>query len=402
VAKLILVLGGRLNVIEGAREAGVEVVLLHHPGGYEPRAAQLCEEIVHVDFTDVEQVAAHVRRWQARRPVDRVVSLTEEGLMPAAVLNSRFGLGGNTVQSVRLLLHKDAMRRHLADVGMSDVRYRVVAELKEAADFLTHTWAMVMKPLHGTASRGIHIVRSGVELEAAWERLRSEGYLPALAEELLEGREISVEAFSAEGEHVIVGTTQKTLNAALVEVGHTTPAGITPEEASAAAELTTRFLTAVGLTEGPSHTELMLTADGPRIIESHNRIGGGRLRDLVWRAYGLDLARLAVSVPLGLEPAPATAPVPTGGAAIRFFQPPPGVVTEVVGVDRYRDDLDLELDMPLKPGDRVNPIEESFDRIYGSVLAWGPSAQDAVGRCERVLSDVQVKTNRVMARSEAT
>lgn len=61
--------------------------------------------------------------------------------------------------------------------------------------------------------------------------------------------------------------------------------------------LTVRLLDAVGLIEGPSHSEFVLTPDGPRVLESHARLGGHALPELVRRAFGLDLARMMLTVP---------------------------------------------------------------------------------------------------------
>ncbi len=65
----------------------------------------------------------------------------------------------------------------------------------------------------------------------------------------------------------------------------------------------------------------MLTSRGPRIVESHNRVGGDRINELAEIAYGVDMERYALTAGLGvLEPLTAS-PEPRGGAAIRFLTP---------------------------------------------------------------------------------
>ena len=60
------------------------------------------------------------------------------------------------------------------------------------------------------------------------------------------------------------------------------------------------FLDAVGLVEGPAHTEIRLARNGPRIIESHNRNGGGRINELVRLTFGFDIKATAPGWACGL------------------------------------------------------------------------------------------------------
>ena len=42
---------------------------------------------------------------------------------------------------------------------------------------------------------------------------------------------------------------------------------------------------------GPTHTEIVLTESGPRLIETHLRFGGDSIWDLVTDATGVDLVK---------------------------------------------------------------------------------------------------------------
>lgn len=71
------------------------------------------------------------------------------------------------------------------------------------------------------------------------------------------------------------------------------------------------------------------TAVSPRVLESHARLAGGGAPELVRRAFGVDLNRWLLTVPLGIDELPATSPEPVGGAGVRFFTPQPGQVRAV-------------------------------------------------------------------------
>lgn len=76
------------------------------------------------------------------------------------------------------------------------------------------------------------------------------------------------------------------------EPGQFWPAKVTEDEREAVLDLTTRALTALGVTIGMTHTEIKLTEAGPRIIEVNGRIGG-HINELSRRACGVDLLTLA-------------------------------------------------------------------------------------------------------------
>ena len=59
-------------------------------------------------------------------------------------------------------------------------------------------------------------------------------------------------------------------------------------EAIAVVDYTLKVLQAVGLRWGPAHTEVMLTADGPRLIEVNARWHAANFYPIVKRCYGYD------------------------------------------------------------------------------------------------------------------
>ena len=202
-----------------------------------------------------------------------------------------------------LLKDKHFMRKRLDEVGISPVMHRVVRSAGE----LTAFWQDIggpafVKPVNGAASIAASRVENAQDAEAAWERITESGYLEGLAEEFLTGPEFSVEAYSWHAEHVVLAMTRKLLAANHLEIGHSMPARMDETAKARAQALVKQMLDAVGLVEGPSHTEIRLTPNGPRIIESHNRAGGSRLFEMMAHAVGVDIIKMAVAVPLGLSP----------------------------------------------------------------------------------------------------
>jgi biotin carboxylase len=215
-----------------------------------------------------------------------------------------------------------------------------------------------------------------------------------LMEEYLDGPEISVETLSFDGQHVLIAMTDK-LCRGFVEIGQSMPSQHPGELLREVEELVVKFLDAVGLRHGPGHTEVKLTARGPVIIESHNRVGGDRINELAEIAYGVDMDRYALAARTGMLEPLTQSPAAVGGAAIRFLTPAPGRVVEITGTDAVTADPALfELEISVKPGEVVPPMTWSEDRI-GHVVARGDTADAAIAHAERLRDLVAIHTEPV-------
>src|SRR5437588_3030264 len=147
-------------------------------------------------------------------------------------------------------------------------------------------------------------------------------------------------------------------------MGHAVPAHMETNLCAETTELVCRFLDTVGIKDGPSHTEVMLTSKGPLIVESHNRTGGGNIPQLVEMAVGIQLFHLAFGWPLRKVVPLERTPEITGAGAIRFFLAPPGVVTRIHGIEEAKAVVGVdEIYLRVFPGERIPPLRRSADRI---------------------------------------
>jgi hypothetical protein len=389
----ILIIGGKKKIVQKAKALGLEVLYFQKPEKLDEMSLEYVDHLELLDFEDRSIVVPAAQALFERRPFGYAISLTEPGLMPASWVVDALGLPGNSSATVRLLKDKWAMRQHLNGAGISRVAAQVgrsQADLHRFAD--QHGLPLIVKPVSGVGSLDVHCVRERADVANVWQRLCERGLDAFLLEEYLDGPEISVEAFSFAGRHVVLAVTDKLTLPNFVEVGHSMPAELSDAERDAVVRLVTQLLDTVGLRDGPSHTELKLTARGPRIVESHNRIGGDKINELVQIACGIDMDTLALGWPFGLVESLERPPEMRSGAAIRFFVPPTGVVREIRGVEGVAQAQGLvELELTCRPGNRISPVRWSEDRV-GFVLTNGPTARSAVSIAEHLLQRVEFVT----------
>lgn len=404
----IAVVGGKLKIVRKARELGLGVVYIQCPDEYEQKHWPYVDQALLVDYHDTGRLLPLVRSLHQTFPFRAVVSLSELGLLPAAKIDDMLGLGGNSLETVEMLLDKSRMRRHLNALGVSPVAAAVGRTEQDLREFVkAQGLPIVVKPVKEAGSIGIFAVHDEAELASVAERFRSlrerfdkrdlAGDLDRfLMEEYLDGPEISVETLSFDGRHVVVGVTDKvSTDSAFVEIGHSVPSRHPSPLLCDVERLVLTFLDAVGLCHGPGHTEVKLTSRGPVIVESHNRVGGDRINELVETAYDVDMDRYALGSRFGLIEPLQQSPQLVAGAAIRFFTPSPGRVIEVTGAATIAEDPSLvELEISVKPGDEVRPLTWSEDRV-GHVIARGATADEAIANCERLLAAVRIDTEPV-------
>lgn len=393
--RILYIGGGReaLETLQKAHELGLQIVYVQRVDRFRESLAPYIEQAVLTDYRDVDRLIPLARHLREVFGFSAVNSLSEDALIPVAHVREALGLPGNSLATVRRLKDKGAMRAHLRDVGFSVVAARLGASRDDIAAFGDEVgYPLIVKPADSSGSQGVLQVDSPSDLDRAWNDARRLGVAELLMEEYLDGPEYSVESFTFHGRHVILAVTDKTTLPNHVEVGHSLPAPLDDRRRREIAAFVIEFLTAVGLQEGPAHTELKLTSHGLRIIESHDRPGGDRINELVRVVYGVDMKSMALGWPCGLVPELHEPPAARGGAAIQFFMPEPGYVKDVRGVEDARASAGLvELVLSIRPGDLVRPVTESYDRC-GHVIAAGNSAAEAVGRCREIIAKVDIET----------
>ena len=321
-------------------------------------------------------------------PVTHIATLGEHDQDRAAAVGEALGVHTHSQETVRLAHRKDAMRARLAAAGLDDTPAALVADAAALRTFAArHGYPVVVKPVGGLASFGVSIVRGPHELEPAYERAATaseHGWirpLGVLAEGFLQGPEYSVEALSEASEHVVLGITAKyTDPATRVEVGHVLPAPLHSAVRERIEDLVVGVLDALGVEFGATHTEVVLTAAGPRVVETHVRMGGDEIWELVHGATGVDLLDCQLRQVIAQKVLPGVRarlaePRPPRAESIWFATPPPvGELVEVLGADAGGEAV---ISVTVTPGTQFSGLVSSYARPASARCGAG-TAEEAV------------------------
>jgi len=331
---------------------------------------------------------AFARLVHELEPVTRIGAFSDQCQDIAAEAGRALGIPTHAPETVRVVHDKRAMRQRLAEAGVEFTASAVVQDEQEVLAFAAeHGYPCVVKPVSGLASSGVSVISEAAGAAAAVDRARgithtqattpapvqaATGTAPSgvVVETFLPGVQYSVESFSEQGEHQIVVITRKySDSASLVELGHVMPAPLSPADEEAIGAHVSRALDALGVEFGPTHTEIVLTEHGPRIIETHLRFGGDQLWNLVTDTTGVDLVKCQWRQAIGEKVLPgirSTLRDPDRARrceAIWFAcAPASGVLVEVIGADGpHPDGVTVTVAQP--PGTALNGLQSSDSRL---------------------------------------
>jgi biotin carboxylase len=242
----------------------------------------------------------------------------------------------------------------------------------------------VVKAPDRQGQRGLSLVARPEELaEAVRAATAASRGGAALVEELVDGPEVTVNAFSVGGDFVPLTVTDRITAeppAFGVALAHVWPSAAAGAEAVEAAR---RAAEALGIRDGPTYTQLRIGPDGPRVVELAARLGGGHDAELCLAALGVDLNGLALDAALGRAVELAAFSPRAAGACTLFLVPPEGELVAVEGVDASRAvEGVVEVRVYRAPGHRFGPFRAGADRA-GAVIAVGADRDDALERARR-------------------
>ena len=254
----------------------------------------------------------------------------------------------------------------------------------------------VVKAPDRQGQRGLALVRRPEELEAALAEAAAESRLGGvLVEEHVEGPEVTVNAFSVDGELVPLTVTDRLTAAAPafgVALAHVWPS---EHDTTATVDVARRAVEAVGIRNGPSYTQVRLGPDGPVVMEVAARLGGGHDAELCRAALGVDLNALAVEAALAgrADVAQRGAEGLVGGAATVFLVPPEGRLLAVEGVaEAAASEGVVWVRVYRRPGHVFGELRRGADRA-GAVLATGEDRGEALARARRAADAVRFRVD---------
>lgn len=365
------------DFLAAADRLGAEVVVASETE--QTLADAMGDRALVVDLADPKGSAAAITALAARRPLDAVVAVDDQGVLTAALAATELGLPANAPEAVARTRNKAAMRTALR--GLRQPEFRVVGRNDDLTAVAEEVgWPVVVKPVSLSASRGVIRADDPAAVEAAAARVRKildgDGHPddePILVEAYVPGDEVAVEALLRGGRLEVLALFDKPdplTGPYFEETLYVTPSRLPEDTQAAIAASVTEAAAAIGLTEGPVHAELRIDADQqPWLLELAARTIGGLCARTLRFAAGVTLEELVLRHALGLPLDPRREQVAAGVMMLPI--PRAGRLVAVHGQDEARAVPGITaLEVSIRPGGAVRPLPEG-DRYLGFLFARG-------------------------------
>ena len=388
--KTIMILGAsilQLPAIEKAVEMGLKVVALDmNPEAIGFSVPGVVKEVI--STIDIEVAVEAAKRHQ----IDGVMTLaTDMPMRTVAAVAKECGLVGVSEETAIKATDKSVMREALRTAGVPVPKFFRVASINEFRAAVENIkGSFMVKPADSSGSRGILKVNDRECLDSAYEYTKQFSHNGiVVVEECMVGPEVSVETLAIDEEIHVIQITDKITTGSphFVEMGHTQPTRLDcAEEIKRVAIAANK---AVGIENGPSHTEIIVTKDGPKIVEIGARLGGDCITThLVPLSTGVNMVEACIRIALGEKP--DITPTLCCGSAIRYLQQRAGIVKKIDGVAETQKMPGVkQVSIVHGVGETITDITDSGSRM-GFVIVQGIDADDAAEKCENAIKHISV------------
>lgn len=365
----------------------------------------LAREQIEVTGFDYAAVERRVLAVHARHQIDAVLCLIDCHMPTAAKLADRLGIRHLNPASASLLRDKFNVRCRLADRGILQPPFEL-ATSNEALNAAVERLGLpvLIKPADGYGSQNIVVLRYPEDLDPLLSPLTN--FLPCrtdyglgvrsnerlLVERFMTGAVIGCDTLTANGQHQLLGIHAKLFfepPSFAIRGGCFTPNR--PEFESIERYLFP-VLDAVEFDWGAAHTELLLTAEGPRVIEINPRLVGAKIPRLV--GYALNRSLHTDLIALHVGDTPQIRPQDSTVVAVTrwIVTDRPGILDHVQ-LPQWHDARIRCVELLKQPGDPIRRPLENADRI-GYVMVSAPTSSEAeqladcfVSQCRLVFQD---------------
>lgn len=389
--KRIMILGAsilQLPAIEQAVKMGLSVVILDmNPEAVGFAVPGIVKEVI--STIDIPSAVEAAKKYK----IDGVMTLaTDMPMRTVAAVAKECGLVGISEDTAVKATDKSEMREALKKAGVPIPKFHKVKNNDDFLDAVQQmTGVFMVKPADSSGSRGVSRVEDKTTAIEAYEYAKENSRNGnVVVEEYMSGPEVSVETLAINGKVHVIQITDKITTGPphFVEMGHTQPTRLDCVDEIRKVAIAANK--AIGIENGPSHTEIIVTNEGPKIVEIGARLGGDCITThLVPLSTGVNMVEACIRIALGEKP-DVTQKI-CHGSAIRYFRQHSGTVKKIDGVENAGKMPGVkQVSIVHGVGETLTDVVDSGSRM-GFVIAQGINADDASEKCESALKEISIE-----------
>jgi len=345
---------------------------------------------------DVKDADAHVA-LSRELGVDGVISYATDICLPTVLaVREILGLPGLGAEPMRISLNKAEQRIRFRDLEVAQPNFEVVESPEEGRKACLNIGVpLIVKPIDSSGSRGVSLVRHPSEIAAALAgAFANSSKATALVEEFVEGVELTVEGLSIDGKHYILAISDKFKpdDSPTSTIEQVYPAPLSEAQRAKVITLINSIYDAAEVDNTPTHAEVIMTSEGPKLVEMACRgCGFFVFTRIIKRVCGYDPAANWTRFCAGDSIELPGAYVERCGIDLKFLVADPGKLVAIEGLAAAKAISGVEFGLFYEPGD-VIPVHIDDGSRTGWLIAEGEDRIDAMKKAEKVSEVIQFMT----------
>jgi biotin carboxylase len=399
VQKKIIILGA--GVMQGpairiAKELGFYTVVVD--GSSTASCIGMADQFEQIDLKDKEGIEALARSLRDSG-LGGIITAGTDFSATVAWVAERLNLPGIPYEAALNASDKGRMRSCFKKAGLPSPEFITITNTDVSENLsLPTSFPLVIKPVDNMGGRGCRRVNNIDKFsEAAADALRFSRSGRAIVEAFMDGPEFSVDAIVYHGEITICGLADRHIffPPYFIEMGHTMPTTIAPEQQAALLETFCAGVRALGLAGekniGAAKGDIKLTPQGPMIGEIAARLSGGYMSGWTYPyASGVEPIRAAILAAMGRKP-DGLVPLKTWTSAERAFISIPGTVKAIAGIELARNKAHVQdLFLRIAEGDKVNFPENNVSKC-GNIISAASDRTTATEAAETAARSILIR-----------
>lgn len=208
----------------------------------------------------------------------------------------------------------------------------------------------------------------------------------------MKGPEVSVEVIVVDGEPYVLQITDKITSGEpnFFEIGHSQPSTLSDDIKRSVAEIASKAVLAVGLSDSPAHVEIIITENGPKMVELGARLGGDCITSYLINesVSGINMTEAALKQCLGIKLDMVSYKNSGICSGVRFIPAREGTLKAISGVeDAERLAGVKKVRITGKIGKHYSDATDDSAR-FGYVVCVGESTKVALQRCQAAIDSI--------------
>jgi len=390
--KKILVIGAgvaQADAIKKARQTGFYVLVTD--GSPDAAGLRIADERRVIDVKDVEGNLA----WAREQRVSGVISYASDITLPTVLaVREALGLPGLGRTPMEVSLDKSRQRILFKKAGLPQPDFEIIENEHDFDKAVKRIgFPLVIKPVDNSGSRGVSVVAVGDELPSAYLTAKENSKKGlVIIEEFIEGTELTIEGLSINGSHYILAMSDKYKPAGPFRVATQLayPAAISSEHEQEIIKIMCAAYDAAGVDNTPTHSEVILSPSGPKIVEIGCRGGGFFVfTRVVEAASGYDIVSNWTRMCAGESVDEIK--ILKRGVVLGFYAGTPGKLVNVTGFDAAQAMDGVETGLFIRPGEIIPELKTDGSRT-GWMIVRAENRDLAVRRANLINEMVKFET----------